>query len=301
MFKKILVPLDRSGLAEQALPTAVSLATDNEATLILLHVPAPVFIKAPDTVKDMNYDYYYAGWNKGQEEGLEYLAGIKYGRLAPTLDVKTELAEGDVATALVTYAAQHEVDLIVMSTHGRSGLSRWLYGSVTEKVLSGAPCPVLAVRSAEPIKHVMIPLDGSALAETAVLPGLAIAKSFGATATLFEATAAHPKTVEPAIVAQLEQIESGMGEHLVEDPIEKASAYVSMIARTHADEGVDIKVAVGKGPAAEAILNLADDRDVDLIVMATHGRTGLSRWVYGSVTEKVLRLAERNLLVVRPL
>ena len=167
MFKKILIPLDRSDLAEQAIAPAVALMTEGETTLVLLNVPDPVFIKAPDMVKDMNYDYYYAGWDKEHEAGMEYLAGIKYGRLPAHFDVKVALAEGDVASAIVTYAEENDVDLIIMSTHGRSGLSRWLYGSVTEKVLSGAPCPVLAVRSAEPIKHVMIPLDGSALAETA--------------------------------------------------------------------------------------------------------------------------------------
>jgi nucleotide-binding universal stress UspA family protein len=298
MFHKILIPLDRSDLAEQAVEPALALGQPHETSFILLHVPSPVLIPAPDLSKSMPYAYH--GQDLPHMEGQEYLNRIKYSHRDNDFLFVNRMYEGDPASAIVDCAKAENVDLIVMTTHGRSGLSRWVYGSVTEKVLSNAPCPVLALHQPRPMKHVLITLDGSQLAESALVPGLEIAKQLDATVTLMK-VAGEPEPVDILATEQLNQYEAGLGTHMAtRNAAEESLAYLQMFERTYQDMGVMMTTAVSEGNAADNILKFADDADVDLIVMATHGHTGLRRWVYGSVTEKVLRRTTANILVVRP-
>ncbi len=149
-FKKILVPLDGSEVAAQALPLAEGVATQSAATLVLL-----------EAVQDLRYEVRMAPnfqFSRPNEEQRQYLvdhATRWLERQAETLQHKhipTEIVVelGDAADKIVDYAAHHGVDLIIMSTHGRTGLARWAYGSVASKVLAAAPCAVLLVRSQLP-------------------------------------------------------------------------------------------------------------------------------------------------------
>ena len=300
MFHKIIIPFDRSPLAEQALEPALTLGKPDETTYILLHVPAPLLIPAPDLSKAMPYAH-YSGQDLPHLEGQEYLNRIKYSHRHTGFRFITRMYEGDPASAIIDCAQTEQADLIVMTTHGRSGLSRWVYGSVTEKVLSSAPCPVLALRHPKPIKHILITLDGSKVAETALVPGLELAKQLDAAVTLMM-VAQEAEPVEAFMVQQLDSYEPGLGTHVsTRNLAEESLAYLQMFERTYADMGLMITTAVSEGDPADHILQFADETDVDLIVMATHGHTGLRRWVYGSMTEKVLRHTQTNMLVVRPI
>lgn len=299
MFRKIIIPLDRSPLAEQAISPALALGQANETTYVLLHIPSPVFIPAPDLSKMVPYAH-HTGQDLPYLEGQEYLNRIKYGHRNLEFHFINRMYEGDPASAIVDCAKTEHADLIVMTTHGRSGLSRWVYGSVTEKVLSNAPCPVLALRHAHPFKHILITLDGSKLAEAALMPGLELAKQLDATVTLMM-VAPEPQPVDMVVTEELNSYETGLGTvTATRNLAAEALAYLQTLERTYADMGVMVTTAVSEGDPANHILQFADEASVDLIVMATHGHTGLRRWVYGSVTEKVLRHAQTNMFIVRP-
>jgi nucleotide-binding universal stress UspA family protein len=198
----------------------------------------------------------------------------------------------------VDTAVAHQVDLIVMSTHGYSGVTRWLMGSVTEKVLRCTPCPILIVRSPAPINKILITLDGSELAERALDPGLAVAHKLDAKICLLRVAA--DMLINPMEFAALEQAGSGLGQQIQESSLANAQNYLADVMARNPELGERGKTAVLQGSAAKTILDYAEAEEIDLIVMATHGRTGLRRWVYGSVTERVLHGAHSAVLIIRP-
>ena len=143
MVKKILVPLDGSSLAEAALPHAEGLAQQFGAQVVLLRVVvSPYAIVAPDLV--------LAGYDPNQHEleahGEQYLKSVASQLEAKGLAVKTVLSDGPVAEAILEHAANEQADMIIMSTHGRGGVSRWVYGSVADRVLQASVCPILLIR-----------------------------------------------------------------------------------------------------------------------------------------------------------
>jgi len=298
MFRKILVPLDGSELAELALEFALRIAEPAEGELVLLSVSAlrPVYavdhggygtIVSEETLE------------ASREELEHYLEKVHQEQVGSKCATRLLVLEGDEASTIVDTAVSEDVDLIVMSTHGRTGFTRWMLGSVTEKVLRVAPCPVLVVRSSTPICRAVITLDGSKLAEFALEPGLEVARSLGCEVTLLKVS--RPVALKTEEVSRLESIEKGLGTYYRENVIAGDESYLrSLAARSHSMLGKRISFATSEGPVAQNILAFAKNLDAHLIVMATHGRTGLRRWVYGSITEKVLRTADCAMLVVRP-
>lgn len=144
MYKRILVPLDGSALAEAALSHAVQLAASSGGEIVLLRaVISPYSIVAPDLV--------LAGQSIDQElleqQAEQYLHALAARLASGGLPVRTVTSAGPVAEAILDHARTLEADIIVMSTHGRGGLSRWVYGSVADRVLQAAPCPVLLIRA----------------------------------------------------------------------------------------------------------------------------------------------------------
>lgn len=303
MFTKILVPLDSSDLAEYALPPAIRLAEQGPGTLTLLHVLEHQTVIIPEGPDLMGHNMYYPETSLSREEtaGREYLAGLnfKVGQSEPTFTWHTRLEEGDPASRIVDVAEEEAIDLIVMSTHGYSGVTRWVLGSVAEKVLRYAPCPVLIVRDDIPMRHLLITLDGSKLAESGLPIGMSLAQAFAADVTLLRVDDDSDR-VKAEDVVELNKQEHGLGERFRQGLYEQAGHYLENVAHQHHRDDVPIHTAVRYGKPAQAILNFAEEHDVDLIVMSTHGRTGLARWRYGSITEKVLRSADCALLISRP-
>ncbi|MGZ8487493.1 MAG: universal stress protein, partial [Candidatus Binatia bacterium] len=193
--------------------------------------------------------------------------------------------------------------LIAMATHGRSGLNRWLLGSVAEKVLRGTANPVLLIRATEPakrdgmvsVKSLVVPLDGSALAES-VLPTVAsFAKQLDLDVALFRSYA-----IPYAVYGH------GYGYYVVD--VQQLTSEMAAEARTYLEKkqvelkrlGVDkVSTVVKEGLSAE-IIKLARQTPDSLIAMCSHGRSGVKRWALGSVTETVARHADNPVLVVRP-
>ena len=184
MFKKILVPLDSSELAEHALEPAIKLAQNTQAELTLFHVLERHTIIIPDGPEMMGQSLYYPESTMAHEEEKvrAYLNELcnEVGQTATDVTIKIRLEEGDPASAIVDLAENEPVDLIVMSTHGYSGFTRWLLGSVAEKVMRHVDCPVLVVRYNKPISRLLITLDGSSLAESSLPFGFEVAQAFKA-------------------------------------------------------------------------------------------------------------------------
>jgi nucleotide-binding universal stress UspA family protein len=298
MFKKILVPLDGSELAKQALPVAITIAQQNEGELVLVRVPVLTKMPVPSGIGGLKvFDEQMAFRNDQCESYLDY---IRQSYMDADVPMQTYVEEGDAASVIVDTVVAEDIDLIVMTTHGRGGFRRWVLGSVTEKVMRHAACPVLAVRDGGIPEDMMITLDGSELAEHSLEPGLALARAFEAQVTLL-------RVLEPAEEldeeerARIQPEEEAWLFTLPEVMHQNALTYLEQVVARYAETAPHMKFAVTTNHAAEGIVDFADRHDIDLIVMTTHGDTGIGRWTYGSVTEKVVWSAPCAMLVIRSL
>jgi nucleotide-binding universal stress UspA family protein len=237
-----------------------------------------------------------SGIYKGTE-GENYLALKRAELRTRNIPVRAEVLTGDPAAVILETAEAEDIDLIIMSTHGYTGLDYFIMGSVTQRVLRHAPCPVLVVRKRQTFGKLMITLDGSELAETALGPGMAMAELFNSAVTL---TRVKEPQNQPSreMVSQLEGIESGFGEHLLEDYYGSVDSY--LVKQQLMSSSRPVKTTSLHGDAAAEIAKYTQQENIDLLVMATHGRTGIRRWVYGSVAEKVLQRVDCAVLLIRP-
>jgi nucleotide-binding universal stress UspA family protein len=301
MCRSILVPLDGSAFGEQALPLARSLACRAGAALHVAFVHVPYTLMYLDSVGPLSD----AADRKAQEQERAYLVDVVR-RLPPTPAVGTAYLEGPViAERLEEYAASHQMDLIVMTTHGRGPLSRAWLGSVADELVRRATQPVLLVRpheglpdlTAEPApKRFLIPLDGTEQAEQILNPALALGGLTGAEYTLV-------RVVGPLIGSDLDPLSYTMVggyEPPVEQQQAEAEAYLRRVAERLPAQGhtVRTRVVVRQHPAT-GILEQAQAEGSELIALATHGRRGLTRLLLGSVADKVVRGASTPVLVCR--
>jgi len=290
-FKRILVPLDGSELAERALVPAQALAEAMTAKLFFIRVAIPLSL-------NLDPKLYQRNIAMKQNEATRYLKSVQSGFSSSSVDIKTQVLVGRAAKSILKCVQEKEIDLIVMSSHGRSGMNRWIYGSVADKVLHNAPCakviihPQVIIKPFEPfsIKRILVPLDGSSLAEQALEPALALAEAVSAKLILHQATTAP--LIQP--------LPDWPGPYVVLDAAEQeAISYWQGVHSAMGDSPVSTSLHVTTGPAAEGIIDNANSQQVDLIVMCSHGRSGIERRVYGSVAEKVLRGANCVTLVIQ--
>lgn len=292
MFKKILVPLDGSEMAETALAPALKLAELAHGEVILFRSVIPIYLMMPPENAWVGSEYL------GQqilEETKEYLQALQDRYQRPNVKIEIITLEGDAASLIIDLASKVEADLIVMSTYGWTGMKRVAFGSVTERVLGHAPVPVYVVRSSDTPTHILLTLDGSPLAEAALEPSLALATALKAKLTLLIVNA--PFTPENIALQQWEHRE---GQQIHELNKSHAERYLKEVAAHCAQSLVEIQFEVIDGSIVDQILEFANSHEIDLIVMSTHGRTGLRRWLYGSVAVKVIRRALCSILIVRP-
>lgn len=298
MFKRILVPLDGSQLSEQALPLALTLAEAVGGEIILLRSLVLVHMMLPEMAMEYDWVWPADSEDSSRHEVTGYLTNLQNNLQRPDLAVRFLAVQGDEAGAIVDAAQTENVDLIVMSSHGYSGFTRWMLGSVTEKVLHSAPCPVFVVQSPQPVSHVLITLDGSPLAEKALAPGIELAQRFGAKVTLLQVNALLPFGYGEPLASEWAELDTTQG--LFDQMHKSSETYLVEIAGRHHSQNLPIEIKVIDGLTVTSILDFVESANVDLVVMSTHGRSGLRRWLYGSVTAKVLRSAPCSMLIVRP-
>ncbi len=301
MIHSILVPLDGSTFSEQALPTAASIARRTGATLCLtrVHVPAGLLPFGGSTPVDAEHEHAL------REEATTYLERLA-SRTAEEHDVATSptLLDGPVVESIDRHAQEVDADLIVMTTHGRSGISRAWLGSVADGLVRLTHRPVLLIRPERTpparlrggaFRCVLIPLDGSEAAEAMIPAALSVAGPAGIQVRLLQVVL--PTTPADHFAGEL----AVPFDHTdVEQRTAESEAYLRRVAERMRGKRVDISTrVVTHGQPAVAILEEADRLDVDLIAMATHGRGGVVRLVLGSVADKVLRGASSPLLLLR--
>jgi nucleotide-binding universal stress UspA family protein len=305
MAGPILVPLDGSLFSERALPMAEALARASGAVLhvVRIHVPhtrPPVSLEGmPVADPDKNAQRWAAE--------RAYVSRIR-NRLGPRSELATRIAvlHGAVAEALAKYAAAHRVGLIVMSSHGRRGLARTWMGSIGDALLRSSGVPVLLVRpgkgretSAVPDgpPTILIALDGSPLSEQILEHAVSVGRPLGARYVMLRVV--NP----PGLMGEMPAaIAPRLGWNLAAaSRVAEARAYLSAAARPLKERGLEVetKVIESERPAA-AILHEAVRGGSALVAMASHGRTGLSRLVLGSVASQVLHGASVPLLLYRP-
>jgi nucleotide-binding universal stress UspA family protein len=301
-FRSILVPLDASPLAERAIPLAASLAerASGSLHLAMVHVPAPAWalpqIGAADPALDQEIR---------SGEGRYLSRRLQDTAAGTSVPVSEALLDGDIPEAIAEYAADRQADLIVMTTHGRGPVSRFWLGSVADRLIRCTDRPVLLLHPAaarvparvEQLQRILVPLDGSPLAELAESPALMIARLSGGVLDLF-------RVVEPAVPIWAPfpgGALPGEAPDSLRLRVEHAERELEERAEAIRAAGVSVGTGVLVGPdPAGAILHRVQEVTADLIVLATHGRGGLSRVLLGSVTDKVVRAAPVPVLVCPP-
>jgi nucleotide-binding universal stress UspA family protein len=309
----IIIPLDGSVVAEQALPYARRLASLLTARVHLLTVLTTEqkqrmiarYAATSDDVGGRHETDWH--WERRAQAELArateaYLAEQALALRAAGLDVTFEVASGVPPQRIVDIATREPAALIAMATHGYSGLRRWSLGSVADKVLQAATTPILLVRAtAQPpavpwsLQRIMVALDGSALAEQALRPAIELATQAQAELLLFHAVT-PPVKYAPDLVPFHRALST------IEFPLpgqRQALAQLHAVAERWHPQGIAILPAVASGEPAQEIIEEAARQHVDLIAMATHGYSGLRRWALGSVADKLIHAIDTPLLLVR--
>jgi len=313
-MKTILVPLDGSAVAEQVLSYARLLAPILTARVHLLsvvtdeqrqHLIARYAATPPGEGEryEMEWDWQRRAQSQLCFAAEGYLIGQAQLLRTAGLHVTYEVTSGAPVECIIDAAANEPEALIAMATHGYSGLRRWTLGSVADKVVQNATTPVFLVRTAEPtpasrwsVKRILVPLDGSALAEKALPLATDLARRAQAELVVLQAViplAAEAPGLSP--FARLLPPSVAFPDVLREQAHERLATTIN---RFGAHEALITPVVVFGSPA-EQIVDEAVQHHVDLIVMATHGYSGLRRLALGSVADKVLHSTTTPLLLVR--
>lgn len=298
MFKKILVPLDGSLTAEAALEAAMQLGRAFQAEILLVRSIQLAYAGMPMTAgADWVWPQYEV--EDSRREVNDYLETIRRAHDCPDCHVRSVALEGDPASCIVDTAQEEDVDLIVMTTHGQTGIRRAVFGSVTERVLHSVDCPVIVTRSKEPIRRILITLDGSPLAEQAIPSALELARAVNARIILLRVNEIVPvNPVEVAITWDWDIPEPE--QKLLNERRRAAESYLKEVVTQFDLSDCEVETIVLDGTPVDRIQEFARLYGIDLIAMSTHGHTGLRRWLYGSVSSKVMRGSHCSMLIVRP-
>ena len=324
MFRRILVPLDGSALAERVLPIAARLARSSGGSITLLRVvPSPLAFTSQPTESSVpmqgDVDSDHAG-------AVAYLTRITASSELAGVATNTEVFRSTPAEMILSVARSKQMDIIIMCSHGYTGMTRWALGSVAEKVASHAPVPVLVLRKGglvpasphpdapRPLR-VLVALDGSTRAELGIEPAAYLSAALAAP---FQGALHLMQVVKPA--------NADIGESNIDEDgenqaiLDRVRRYLSSLVG-HLVEGrmvsavTDLKLPVSWSVAvdpdiASALIRVAENGDdaqeagvsggCDIITMTTHGYGGVQRWAMGSITARVLRATRLPLLIVRP-
>lgn len=283
VFEKVLVPVDGSELSDRVLEQLRPVLLREDVELLLLRVVSPVAGES-ERASQERFD-----------AATAHVERLRAGLEARGVSARARVVRGDPAAVILEQVAAEAPSLVAMSTHGRSGPARWVRGSVAERVLRACPAPLLLANTAAidrgaagPWTRVLVPLDGSSEAE-AVLPlAVELARLHGGEVELFRVGWFAPAAMDyavpaPIYPASLDELLAGL---------EPARARAALA-------GVRVSKRAVHGLPAEAILAEAERVPGTLVAMTTHGRSGVDRWVLGSVAENVLRACTTPVLLSR--
>lgn len=296
-IEKILFPTDFSSCADRALDYALVFARRYGAQLHMLHAVVlheddprnpdqrfPDFTEIHQRLAEIAGDRMDATIESRQTEGLQIVKAQERGVAA--------------APVILQYAADNDIDLIVMGTHGRRGLEHLLLGSVAEEVVRRAPCPVMTVRETRggpesvELREILVPVDFSKYSKAALQAAAELAEQFGAKLTLLHVV---EESIHPAFYVTGKESVMELNPEIEDKSKEAMTRLLSEMGKSHV--GFETEVVAGR-PANE-IIKFAESHGTDLIVTGTHGLSGLERFLLGSTTEKVVRHVDCPVLTVK--
>ncbi|MCI0894979.1 MAG: universal stress protein, partial [Chloroflexi bacterium] len=295
-FNRILVPLDGSPNSEQILTPAASLAHTTASSIVLVQV-----VPIGSTVRRMAAHPFRRSTTQGrlsqQNEISDYLSGLAEGLRAGGIEVTIATAHGEIAEEIVALGTRHRASLIAMCTHGRTGLRRLALGSVAEQVLRRSALPLLLYRPTDDARQreiswskLVVPLDGSPLSELALQQASAIATAGNLDVELIHvlSNTSGPDSGPPPDDTVGEAPDSQTMETYLRD---RADAF--------SQQGVHVSYRILNGDPRFQMVEAAQRGSDNLVVMSTHGRTGLGRMMHGSVADHLVRNSSAPVLLVR--
>jgi nucleotide-binding universal stress UspA family protein len=288
MLEKIVIPLDGAKLSEAALDQGGELALAFGSELHLLGVCG-----GPEEK--------YCGLMRGYLD--KKAEDVRRDFLGKDLSLKVVVLSGEAAGQVIDYARRERMDLLVIVSHGHSGIMPWTMGGTANKIIHEAPVPVLLLRAAAAKKRrpgsifakLLLPLDGSAAGETALPYVLEIAAKLKSKVTLLSVVESgqHVHTI-----GGLDYIR--FPEQQVQKMRQDLSAYLDGAVKKFRDRGIEARAELTTGHAAEEIIKRAKAAGARLVAMSSHGKSGLRQWVLGSVSNKVLHAGKAHLLLTKP-
>jgi nucleotide-binding universal stress UspA family protein len=301
-IKKILCPIDFSEQANEALLVAADLAGNYSAELLVAHVVEslpPLLGGGQDPVSQ-----FQECCRLQEEDAKERLGKLVQKGLPEKIPIKTLIKSGHPAIQILEWAEEQETDLIVIATRGQSGWRQALLGSVTARIIKLTRCPVLVIQPKQPapfpireapikLKRILCPTDFSESADEALKTAADLAGDYSA-----ELLVVHMVESRPSVSGSAPNLDSC---------IEKYGAEIEAAAEKHLDDitekmisaKVQVRPLVKKGQPAVQIVDLAEKNQADLIVIATHGQTGWRQALLGSVTERVIKLTTKPMLIIQ--
>jgi nucleotide-binding universal stress UspA family protein len=299
MFTSLLVPLDGSRIAEMALPYARLIARRFKIPVELMSVIDTAELDTQISVgKGRFLDTLVDESARSAQDYLKRIANTFGGA-----NIKSVVEKGRAEDVIVSKGEADIRALIAMATHGRSGLHRWLLGSVAEKVLRGTANPLLLVRTTKESRtegeaaprSIIVPLDGSELAESVLPTVVELAKKLDLEIVLFRAF-----QIPYGVYAAADGYYAINFEKFINEVKEETNTYLEKKTEALKRQGVEQVSHVSKeGLGADQIISFARDTRDNLVAMCSHGRSGVKRWVLGSVTETVVRYSGDPVLVIR--
>jgi nucleotide-binding universal stress UspA family protein len=310
MFQHMLVPLDGSPRAEQALPVAARIARATGGSVLLVQLISPPidYSGGLAPVSLMNNQVIESEMIRA----TAYLKELAASPLLTGINTRIEVSFGLPAQYLVAAVQAHRIDLVVLCSHGRTGFTRWALGSVAHSLVHQSSVPVLVLQqrgaaallshleTARPLS-VLVPLDGSPLAETVLIPAANLIAALAAPAQgalrLVQVVKLFPESVEKGFMSELN-----------EEALQYAKTYLKAVVERLQETVIDLKLALTYSvelgtDVASILVDLAErggENGCDLVAISTHGRSGLERWVIGSVTDRVMSTTRLPMLIVRP-
>jgi len=289
MYEKILVPLDGSKLAEASLPYAEALARKTGSQITLISVLL-----------------FGSGSDEDQYQHLHrfYIQEMTKAMKQKAIKVKSVIVTGDPAEQIAEYADKKNIDLIIMGTRGRSALKRWVLGSVADKVVSASSCPAALISSKDSedgvwgkkiLHKALVILDGTEKSEVVIPYVEELASRLDMEIALLQ------------LVEQAYEYYDG-AEDFSHVPVSKEKMnsikaktrrYLRKLADRLEGKGITVKTMVMTGDSAETIIKVAGKIDADVLVMATRGHPGISRWIFGSVRDEIVNIGNTLVLLVR--
>jgi nucleotide-binding universal stress UspA family protein len=295
MFDKILVPLDRSALAECVLPHAIALARALDSQLILLHVLSvsdkPDRLRAVDPLE----------WHLRRAEAESYLQAVCVRLQEAGIASEAQVSDGDAAEMIVDFAHDHDIGLVLMASHGQSGLSGWNVSSVVQKVIMRSRASIMIVRayetaqtdvSALQYQRILVPLDNSARAEC-VLPLAAVLARIPETQILLAHVVQRPAMPRRTPPSQ-EDIE--LADRIVERNHIEAGNYLEVVRLQLPPTAVETRLLVGN-QVASTLHELVDQERIDLVLLSAHGYSGETRWPHGGLVASFVAYGSCPLLI----